>query len=570
MRYMENLSVRGKIFTLIVLASVAALGIAGLGYYYLVDLEARGAAMYNDRLLPVKWLNQNRAEAVMLHAEFLELVTADYETKRQAAANNIRNRSASIDANLDAYKQTPLDEESQAVLAELETALGKYRQGQAATLALAAQNKREEAYQSFRKLTPLIDDINGRLLLLTEHNAKLAKELQEQNAADFKQAAYLFVVCTIVLVGVLAAFGLLISRQITAPLGQIVTSLEAARSGDLTAPRLALARRDELGQAGMAMDAMTENLRKLVSKIRSAALQLSAASGQLSASAEESAQAAAQVAGAVGRIAERTADQYQLLAETTAASQHISAGAAEMKTTMLTVRDTARGTVDVADAGQEKVRAAIAVIRQIGAGSSDMEAAVDKLTGGFAEIRNILEFISDIAGQTNLLALNAAIEAARAGEQGRGFAVVADEVRKLAEQSAAAAGQIADTINDNHSHIQAVLTLMNANRENVAGGVGAAEEAGQAFTAIAASIRELTGRIDAMTRSVEEMARNSKKTLEAMIAVDKAGRENVGETETASAATQEQSASMEEISSASRAMTKLADELEASIKLFRL
>jgi len=186
------------------------------------------------------------------------------------------------------------------------------------------------------------------------------------------------------------------------------------------------------------------------------------------------------------------------------------------------------------------------------------------------EIGQIIDTIAGIAGQTNLLALNAAIEAARAGEQGRGFAVVAEEVRKLAEQSQEAAKQIGTLITEIKDETDKAVAAMNEGTREVKTGAAAVNAAGQTFSEIAAMVTEVSAQVREISQAIEQMSGVSQNIVTAVQKIDTLSKNAATEAETVSAATEEQSASMQEIASSSQALAKMAQEMQGTIRQFRI
>jgi len=207
---------------------------------------------------------------------------------------------------------------------------------------------------------------------------------------------------------------------------------------------------------------------------------------------------------------------------------------------------------------------------QISESSLAVQKAVDELSTSSQKIQEIVALITGIAGQTNLLALNAAIEAARAGEQGRGFAVVADEVRKLAEQSEEAAKQIASMIRGNVTSIDGAVQAVGKTSENVLAGMKVMEEAGKAFAKIASHIEGVSTEVTEMTGAIGEVATASSNVEKSVKQIELISRDTAAQTQTVSAATEEQSASAQEIASASQTLAQLAQELQGNIQRFRV
>ncbi len=201
---------------------------------------------------------------------------------------------------------------------------------------------------------------------------------------------------------------------------------------------------------------------------------------------------------------------------------------------------------------------------------SQSAEVVSKLGESSKQIGEIVDVISGIAGQTNLLALNAAIEAARAGEQGRGFAVVADEVRKLAEQSHEAAQKIAHIVREIQTETTSVVTVMQQGTVDVARGSDVIISTGERFTAIVNLVEHLNSEIQEISAASEQLSASSEEVVKSVDSVKHLAGETAANTQTISAAAEEQSASMEEIAASSQALSSLADELQMVVRRFKI
>ena len=195
---------------------------------------------------------------------------------------------------------------------------------------------------------------------------------------------------------------------------------------------------------------------------------------------------------------------------------------------------------------------------------------IQQLADRSTDIGQFSETIANIAEQTNLLALNAAIEAARAGEHGRGFAVVADEVRKLAEGSAEAASKIAELISSIQVDTTKAVDSMAKWTEDVKSGKEVVDEAGNAFDAIVNAVEGLTHNAETILSAARVSAEKANALVHTMDSLNKASGEISDETGSVSAATEELSASMDEIANASRNLAELAQKLKDSTTQFKL
>lgn len=223
-----------------------------------------------------------------------------------------------------------------------------------------------------------------------------------------------------------------------------------------------------------------------------------------------------------------------------------------------------------AQTGAGQIDKAVSQMDSIEKTVSQSAMVVAKLGERSKEIGQIVETIGGIAGQTNLLALNAAIEAARAGEQGRGFAVVADEVRKLAEQSQEAAKQISDLIGEIQADTtQAVSAMENGTRE-VTAGSSVVRESGRIFGEIRDMVANVGGQIQDITVATQGVKVGNREIIDLMHEIETVVKAGAAHAETVSAATEEQLASMEEIASAAQVLNGVAQELQSAVGRFDL
>jgi methyl-accepting chemotaxis protein len=205
---------------------------------------------------------------------------------------------------------------------------------------------------------------------------------------------------------------------------------------------------------------------------------------------------------------------------------------------------------------EQSVSGAAGVVRELG----DRSQAIGDIVGT----------ITQIADQTNLLALNAAIEAARAGEQGRGFAVVADEVRKLAEESQAAAGSIAGIVGEIQSETGRAVEAMAGGQREVEGGTEKVAAAGRAFAEIRDQVARVAGEVDQVAVAVGRLELGAQQVQEGVGSVAAVSEENAAAAQQVSAATQESSASLQVLVDSTQGLTRAAGELNDLVASFRV
>ena len=572
MQWFRNLQTRTKMISLISVMSIFLIGVGFIGCYASHRITGAMNDLYQQNLLAVMQLNAMRAYVRALESLQVETMIPTLAAERgRAVMAEMQTRGGELDASIESFMKLPVARADKDKLEQARKELMAAREGRKAIVELVAAGKKDAAYAEFLKeVQPRLSAANLIFReMATEHQKGALVASEKSNELANTSIITVGIVAAVAVILSLA-LGLMVVRMITRPLSEVVAGMGEMAKGNLSAAPPLVRSRDEIGQVAQAVGVMQANLRTLLKQFAQSAENMAAASEELTASASQSAQAANQVAASIAQVAQGSEKQLTAVDNTAAVVQQMSAGIQQVASNAGNVSEVADKTSQAGHDGKSAIEQVITQMDSIGQGTAQVGDAIGKLSASSKQIGEIVGVISAIAAQTNLLALNAAIEAARAGEQGRGFAVVADEVRKLAEQSGDAAKQISSLIDENRQNIELAVVAMQSGNVEVKRGIEIVGSAGDAFTKIAALVQEVSVEVREISAAVEEMASGSEQMVGSMKDIERVSKSTAGETQTVSAATQEQSASMHEIATASQNLAKMAEGLQVAIAGFRL
>ncbi|WP_051330855.1 methyl-accepting chemotaxis protein [Aneurinibacillus terranovensis] len=379
-----------------------------------------------------------------------------------------------------------------------------------------------------------------------------------------------FILCGFIIVLISIGFVLFYSRRnIAKPIIEIQGTMKEIALGNLKHV-FTSTRKDEIGQMFNHLNQMSSSLRELIGKISANSEQVAASAEELLASAEQTGKATEQIASTIQEVAVGTDKQTKSVEKSSQTIGELAVSVQKIADNAQHVSASASDTLERAEEGAKNIQLAIKQMNAINHTVTGLSEVVQTLGERSNEISQIVQVITDISSQTNLLALNAAIEAARAGEHGKGFAVVADEVRKLAEQSSNSAQQIAHLIKAIQEETNKTVRSMDHATKEVVEGIGVVNLAGESFEQIQNSVNDVATQIEQVSSAVQQISAATEGVVHSIALISEVAEVTSSETHNVSAATEEQLASMEEISSSASSLAKMAEELQEAIGKFKV
>lgn len=490
-------------------------------------------------------------------------------TDKTATKQKIDTSIAEIKENVDKYEPTVTLPDEKQNWDNFKKLYNEYLSNHENIIKLVNEGNTKAALSIYNETINLESDMKKPLVWLVNLNKEMGAKDATTASEVVKTGQITLIVMLIITILLAISIALVISRNITKSVALVSTSLKKVSEGDLAIEKLSITSKDELGDMANDLNLMVENLRELISEVGESSQKVEESSKSLSTSSSESSLVTEQIANTISQLAEGAIKQASELQTTNSTFNDIVSNIKNVSLNAENVYTTSTKVSNISESGVKQSNAAVEKIISIENVSNETSNVIKALSDELNKVGEIITMIKGISEQTNLLALNAAIEAARAGEQGKGFAVVSDEVRKLAEQTSSSAEQISSLIYSIQEKSNNAVSIINLSSKEISEGVITVNNAGDLFKKIADEISNINSQIKDVTLSVQDIENNSIKVVSSIQSVASIAEEFAASSEEVSAASEEQSASIHEVSRSANDLGEMSIHLKSLVNKFK-
>ena len=490
-------------------------------------------------------------------------------TRDPNRATDTENALKKADEHISTFAGNAVNPEAKARGEELRTAVHDYTEQTKTIISLYERNDIETATAASTELRKKTDEIDALFNKAADSQTSVQEQQLEKLNSNVDHIFIIVLVISIVGIIGIGAAATWYARRLASRLIKLRGDVGKLGKLDLSFQGTRATWNDEIGDMANELLEMKDALHHIVRSIQTEADNLSKESDSLSSSVQSQMQVSESIAHTITDVASDAVHNNSSISEISNAIEQVSARTEEMSASGVHANQTACDAVDDANQGMKYIHQLVQQNDTVSNAMTEIAQVSEKLVTSSDAIKNVVTTIREIAGQTNLLALNAAIEAARAGEHGHGFAVVAEEVRKLAEESQQASKQIGELIHSIQEETERAVAAMETGRDEAEKGRENVAASGKGFSEIRVMIDRIQESSGTIKETMGELSRRSGKISDATTLIHQAASKVASESQTVSAATEEQAAGMQEIASSSRGLSDMAHDLNAAAAKFK-
>jgi methyl-accepting chemotaxis protein WspA len=510
---LNHRTIRTRIVASFALILAIMLATAGIAYKQLSDIDREVATLRADALPGLESATVLRGAWSETYVVNVRLATATTDAERTQALTRLEELRERLDAALRTYGQTEATAEDRSAFERFQQIRQQYEQSTAALRdAGAARAGAIATVPAHGPLLSLWEEGHRTLQQLVDDNKRSASHASGNIIEAVDTAKNRIEIALVVAIVAAVVAGYLLFRYLAVPMRAFVGVLRTMRGGDLR-PRLALGRGDEFGQLEEGFNQMTDDLTALVGQAQRSAIQVTTSVNQIAATARQQQATATETAATTTEIG--------------ATSREIAATSRDLVRTMNEVSQAAEQTAGLAGTGQASLTRMETTMHQVMDAAGSVNAKLAALTEKAGNISQVVTTIAKVADQTNLLSLNAAIEAEKAGEYGRGFSVVATEIRRLADQTAVATYDIGQIVREIQSAVSASVMGMDKFAEEVRRGMAEVTQVGDQLSQIIGNVQQAAPRVQMVNEGMQAQSTGAEQINQALMQLSEAARQSV-------------------------------------------
>ncbi|MBO1537411.1 methyl-accepting chemotaxis protein [Pseudomonas sp. OA65] len=489
---LRNMNIAPRAFLGFALIGALMLALGVFALTQMNKIRVSGDNIAQNSVPSIKALNEFTQLTLRLRVLSYRLLTNREADTQQKTLDLFEQRNQQVRAAQAAYEKLISAPEERAAYDQYVQLLNQYRQLEERMKTLSRNNQVNELQALLNtELMSNSDAVNAVLARLTDINNQQAEAFNKNAAQQYSTAFNWVVTLLIIATGLTVLFAWLLTNSITKPIANALDAAEEIAKGNLTRP-ITVDGSDEAGRLLRAMSTMQDKLRDTLQRISGSATQLASAAEELNSVTDESARGLTQ--------------QNNEIEQAATAVNEMTSAVEEVARNAVSTSEASRNATTSAGDGRDLVQETVGAIERMSADVQSTASLIGNLANESRDIGKVLDVIRGLADQTNLLALNAAIEAARAGEAGRGFAVVADEVRALAHRTQQSTSEIERMIGSIQSGTEQAVDSMRNSTERAESTLNIARGAGMSLDTINSAIVEINERNLVIASAAEEQA----------------------------------------------------------------